>query len=262
MSGLVAVFSADAVMNLFTDVLKKASDKFFGTTVSIYDKAIDKAGVVKYGVYHRLFDGGHDVVSAWNRVERVSAGDGMGQEIAGYTSALVKDFVTKMGIPIVTISRKSFNSIAEKMSVIPGVDKSYIYKLLSINGAKLISSVLTLTVYIFGLKKKDAGEISEILGSMSICSIVAANPLLGVFTIISAVFAYRKKQIRSSDVLKGGAVSVIIFYIISVLGLPFLIKLIIAVYVSGCIKNKVLDKIDIKKLIAYLVNNREVVKNA
>ena len=59
---------------------------------TIYDKAMD-AEYIKTnigGAYHRLFDGGHSPINAWEKVKNASDTDILSQEVIGYAKILKK----------------------------------------------------------------------------------------------------------------------------------------------------------------------------
>lgn len=67
---------------------------------TIYDKAIDAEYLRTAigGENHRLFDGSHDLLSAWSKVKDASQDDTFKQEVIGYFSALWKDATTRKGL--------------------------------------------------------------------------------------------------------------------------------------------------------------------
>ena len=107
-----------------------------------YDKALDRTYLETHidGAYHRLFDGGHDVISAWERVREAAGDDTLNEQIMGYVSALWKDMTTTQGLPFVTVPKDSFDHWVQQMEWIPGVDRAYLSDLISFDAMEIIFS--------------------------------------------------------------------------------------------------------------------------
>ena len=69
------------------------------TPSTIYDDAMDAAynATKEHGSIHRLFDGGHDPLGAWEAVRNASDTDSFSKEIIGYVSSMFKDMSTVEG---------------------------------------------------------------------------------------------------------------------------------------------------------------------
>jgi hypothetical protein len=80
------------------------SKKLSNGVETIYDNAMDAEYIKTHigGPYHRLFDGGHSPVLAWEKVKNASETDSFTQEVIGYVSAMWKNATTKMGMPFTT----------------------------------------------------------------------------------------------------------------------------------------------------------------
>ena len=97
---------------LSQDTLLSWWEKLTESSATIYDKALDKEYLETHigGGDHRLFDGGHDIFSAWDKVRDALPDDSLQQEIVGYVSALWKDVTTIKGLPFTTVSNENFAS--------------------------------------------------------------------------------------------------------------------------------------------------------
>ena len=207
---------------------------------TIYDKAMD-AEYIKTsigGAYHRLFDGGHSPVLAWEKVKNASSTDSFSQEVIGYVSGMWKDATTKMGMPFTTVNKENFDKTAETLHASYGIKKSWLNDLFAWDVFEIFSATLGIVGTIFFLKKEDMKRVSEILGSMGIISILTANTFMGITVIAQTVWAYvvKKKKLDNKHAVKAAGLSVISWSIFSILGLPILIELVIVMLVFKLLK--------------------------
>lgn len=89
-----------------------------------YDRVMDAKYIADHigGSYHRLFDGGHDIVGAWKLTGTVSKNEI--EHLLGWAKGLWNDAITPRHLPYVTISRETYN----KMHTFTGVSKTELYK--------------------------------------------------------------------------------------------------------------------------------------
>lgn len=212
---------------------------------TIYDKALDAAYLKTHigGGDHRLFDGGHDIFNAWNRIREASPDDSFQQEVLGYVSALWKDVTTTKGLPFVTVSKENFEASVKALDWIPGVDRKYLYDLLSFDAMEILSTSLGAVGVLFALKKKDQKVLAELLGSMGISSILSANPIMGIFVIATAGYAYKIKSMEFDKIEFGKSVllSISATALFGALGIPILFKLILIATLTKLLRKQVLD---------------------
>ncbi len=223
---------------------------------NIYDKAMDSeylSGLSGGGGNHRLFDNGHSLFDAWEKVKDASTEDTFSQEVAGYASAIFKDISTPKGLPFTTLDKANYEEWAESINNlnIPGVNKEYLYDLTSFDALEILGTSIGVLGAALALKKEDNKKLSEILGSMGIVSILSANPLMGICTVATTAYAYKKnkQKIDKTSFLKGGASSGAAALIVGALGLPFLIELVIAAVVVKAIKSEDWEPKDVLTLI-------------
>ena len=217
------------------------SEKVIDGVDGIYDKAMDAEYLRTHigGVNHRMFDGGHDLNSAWKRVRDASDTDTFNQEIIGYVSAIWKDVTTPMGLPFRTWNKENYDQWAEWIvNTVPGANKKWFSDLNSFDAFEILSTSLGLAGAIFFLRKEDQKKVSEILGQMGIISIITANPLMGLSVIALTVFAYKKKQIDGKETIKGAGYAAISLALFKFLGLPILIELFIVINVLRLVKGE------------------------
>ena len=225
-----------------------------------YDKALDRTYLETYvgGGYHRLFDGGHDVVSAWGRVREVAGDDSFTEQVIGYISALWKDVTTVRGLPYATVPKDSFDSWVQRLDGIPGVNRAYLSDLISFDAIEIISTSLSAVGVFFALKDEDQTQLASILGSMGITSIVSANPLMGIYVIATSAYAFRKKKMEFDklEFAKSSIITVTSLSMFSVLGLPMLANLVVVTVVTKLVRNKVLDNDELHEIL--LKNLKEI----
>ena len=225
-----------------TELLRWARDTIKGVDGK-YDLAMDAEYLKTHigGSNHRLFDGGHDPISAWQKVKSASDTDTFSQEVIGYVSGIWKDVSTPKGIPFITLDKENYDRSADWVSNnVPGASKSWFYDMFNFDVFEVFSSALGLCGAIFFLKKNDIDKLSEILGSMGIITILTANPLMGISVVICTGYAYVKKKndLNKKNAIKGAGYTTISLAIFSVLGLPILIELIIVVMFLRLLKKK------------------------
>lgn len=246
-----AVLSGFTLPTLSQDHLLKWFGEITDSKASIYDKAMDseylrtKIG----GGNHRLFDGGHDLISAWEKAKNASSDDTLAQEVIGFVSGVWKDVTTVKGLPFATVDKGGFDSWAEAVNGwgIPGLNSKYLYDLLSFDALEILSTSLGVVGVVFALKAEDKEKLAEILGSMGIVSIASANPIMGVFTIVMAAYGYKKKkaELCKKSLLKGSTMSVVSMGLFALLGLPFLVELVLVLIVSLTLKKHLFERDDL-----------------
>ena len=225
-----------------------------------YDKALDaeyletKIG----GGEHRLFDGGHDVFSAWDRAKEALIDDPFHQEVIGYVGALWKDVTTTQGLPFFSVSKENFDSWVEKASSwIPGVNRDDLYDLLSFDAMEIFSTALGAVGVVFALKKEDQEGLAEILGSMGIISILSANPVMGILVIGTTGYAYNKKNMEMDKkaLVKSATITTVSVALFSILGLPFLLELIFIGVMTKIFRRQILDNEKFQNFIEEKIVN-------
>lgn len=226
--------------------LLKWSENVTQSAATIYDKALDAEYLRTHigGGNHRMFDGGHDLATAWDAVASASEDDSTKQEVVGYMSAIWKDVTTEKGLPFVTWSKDSYDASADWLSsTVPFVSKSWFYDLMSFDVFELLSSSLGIAGLLFALSKRDIEKLSEILGSMGIVAIISANPLMGLAVVFCTAHTYasNKRRLNRRKLATGAGMAGLSIGIFSVLGLPLLIELGIVLVVSKIVKQSVLE---------------------
>jgi len=252
-SSVLSVLSVDQLLNWTENISKSAS--------TIYDKAMDAEYLKTHlgGGNHRMFDGGHDLDGAWVAIRNASPDDSFAQEVIAYFQAIWKDITTAKGLPFDTWSQDGYESFANWItSVIPGIDKEWVYDLLSFDALELFGSTLGGVAAFFALNDEDTKRLSEILGSMGIVSVISANPIMGMVMVIVGGYAYfkKKKEFNKDSLLKGAFTSGVAMTLFAVLGFPILIEIILVIVISMLIRKHWHRKIDLIPIMRTFYEDR------
>lgn len=253
----IATISIVDIENKFTQFYSDLANQFLGSQATIYDKALD----AKYlqtnvgGKYHRLFDEGHDLFDAWDRVKNASQDDTFKQEVINYTSALTKDLVTKMGIPVKSMEQQTFDAIINNLSAIPGLNRAFLYDLFTYNAAELTVSSVSAVGLFLAFKKNDFEKFSEVLGALGISTVISANPILGLITIIASGFAYKKVQLKKEKFAVGASNSLLALGIFAALGLPIFLEIVIVMLVCNGAKRNLFENPELRNYHTDKVKN-------
>ena len=237
---------------LHTKDLLKWSESVTEGPGSIYDKAMDAEYLRTHvgGGDHRIFDGGHDLAGAWKSVQEASETDSLTQEGIGYVTGIWKDVTTVKGLPFSTVDKGNFDSWADRLSTIPGVNREWLVDLLSFDAFEILSAGLGAVGALFFLSRGDQEALARVLGSMGIVAIIGANPLMGLVVIALTGYAYFKKvKIDRGDVAKGAVLAGVSAGIFALLGLPILVELVIVMVVGHLLRKHLLDNQDLLKRI-------------
>ena len=212
---------------------------------TIYDKAMDAAHIAEpSGPFHRLWDGGHSLIDAWVAVRNATPDDSFAQEVAGYLSAIWKDVVTPMGLPVATIDRAWFNETAASLSHF-GVTKHQLADALSYTSTELAGAALGAVALILHWDKADTARAAELAGSLGVSTLCAANPLLGLVAVICFARAFQTAtQARSVSkplvgALTGGMTSAVIVATSAAVAGPVWVGLVLGIVASMILRHLV-----------------------
>ena len=229
-SGPVASFLAQPQLLKWTESLTRSA-------ASLYDRALDSEYLRTHigGGNHRLFDGGHTLAGAWARVREASS-ESLSNQVAGYAKALWKDVTTQKGLPFVTLEKVTYDRVAEILTKIPGVTRDWVYDLLSYDMLEVSVACLSGVGAVFALRRGDMVRFSELVGVMGVTSLVSANLLLGAVASVAVGYVlWSKRGLKGKAILKGSTLSGVSFAIFSVLSLPILVELVVALVASKAI---------------------------
>ena len=223
-------------------------------STTVYDKALDAKYLRDHigGGNHRMFDGGHDIINAWNKIKEVKDNDKFIVEVAEYFNSLYKDLITTKGLPFKTWNKNNYEEVAKWIdNNIAGANRSWTYDLMSYDVFEVFSTVLGVTGIIFSFKKNDMKKLAEILGSTGIISLLSANLLLGILTIIIASYAYfiKKKEFKAKEFNNGIVLSTTSMAIFALLGISVFFEFILVIVVYIILKEQLNKEIKVRNLI-------------
>ena len=226
------VFAAATVFLQQNDLLHWTKQLTDGVA-NASDKAMDAVYLKTHvgGGEHRLFDGGHTIVGSWEVVKNAHGGDA---QFSDWLNAYMKDLTTPMGMPFVTLEKADYARWVDNFAGrIPGVDRQYLYDLLTFDAMEIITTGFTLAAVWFAFNKEDKQKLAQILGAMGISSITAANPIMGLATIIVTAYAYWKHGgVDVAGLIKGGGLTAFSAFMFSIMGLPVLVELAVVISLS------------------------------
>ena len=259
LSGTITSFMAD------TDLLRHL-EKLTESASTVYDKALDSEYLQTHigGGDHRLFDNGHDIFGAWDKVRDALPDDSFNEEVLGYVSALWKDVSTVKGLPFTTVNKESFEGWVDSVSGhIPGLDREYLYDLLSFDAFEVLSTGLGVVSVFFAFKHEDQEKLSDLLGSMGIVSILSANPLMGLMVISTTAFAYKKKKMEldKTRLAKSAVVTTASMAMFSILGMPILFEVVLIAFLTSKLRKNVLDNDDFHNWLKENVAEKAIEKS-
>lgn len=259
-------FSSIGLGYLTQDDLLRWLKQYTETPATIYDDAMDAVynETGEHGSIHRLFDGGHDPMGAWEAVANASDTDTLTQEVIGYVSAMFKDMSTVEGMPFFKYDVEWYDQTAEWLTTnIPGASNEWLKDLMTYDTFEIFSSSLSIIAVVFHLKNDDIKSLSRILGTMSILSVISFNPIMGIAVICSSAYAFvvKKNKLDKREFLKGSAVSGVAAIVFTTIGMQVILEFIIFLALAQILKKKIITTKEIqKKLYDLSYGHHELVK--
>lgn len=238
--------------------LLKWSEQMTKGAASAYDKALDATYLKTHigGYNHRMFDGGHSPLGAFDAARGALPDDTFIQETLGYMSALWKDLSTVKGLPFFTWDQDAYGNCAEWVTThVPGANKAWFYDMCSYDAFELLGAALPVVSVIFALRSEDQAKVAEILGASGFVSIAAANPLAAIAMICVAAYAYavKRQEFDGGSFVKGAGMAGLSFTLFAVLGFPILIEFIIVLVITHLIRHRLPKPAIVRKFIVMRV---------
>ena len=223
----ITLLSQDQVLEWLSSLAPK--------TTSIYDRAMDAQYLRDHvgGGMHRLFDGGHDPLGAWEKVAAADATDSIPAELARYVIAMSKDATTSAGLPFATWDPASYQAASSWVAdTVPGASKSWFADLVSYDAGEMLGCGVAVVCTLLGMKKEDEKAVSSALGSSLSIGVITGNPLMLLAAVVMAAVAHKRKtRPNVASLLQGGALGAIGLAVFEVLSLPILVELVAVVVV-------------------------------
>ena len=181
-------------------------------SATIYDKAMDAEYLRTSigGGNHRMVDGGHTIVGAWQAVRDAAPDDTFVEEAMGFAEAMFKDMTTPKGLPIANWDKTTYDQVANHLQSNFGIPKEWFYDINSYDAPELLAGVIGLISVILSWKEEDTEKFSKLVGNMGVAAVFSANPILLVITLTSLARAFHKAErageyVEAVDgMLKGG----------------------------------------------------------
>ena len=167
---------------------------------TIYDKAMD-AGYLATSIgggNHRMFDGGHSFLGAFQAVRGASSDDTVIQEAMGFLEGMFKDMTTPKGLPITTWDKARYDQVAEFLKSNFGIPKDWFYDLNSYDAAGLLGGIVGVLATALSWNRADTESFSKLVGGMALPAVLRANPLLLIVTVVALARAFHKAH-RTGD---------------------------------------------------------------
>ncbi len=161
---------------------------------TIYDKAMDAEYIATHigGGSHRMFDGGHTLLGAFQAVREASPHDTVVQEAMGLLESLFRDMTTPKGLPLVNWDKANYDQIAGFLNEQFGISKSWFYDLNSYDAAEIIGSSIGAIAIALNWNKADTEKFASLVGGMGVPALLGANPILIVVTVVALARAFHK----------------------------------------------------------------------
>ena len=159
---------------------------------TIYDKAMDAEYIATHigGAQHRLFDGGHTIIGAFRAGHAASPDDSIIQEAVGTLQGLLRDVSTPSGLPLANWDYETYQRVAEGLESNFHIPKSWFYDLNTYDAADLLGGAIGAVSLILNWNRADTETFAQLAGGMGLSSIMSANPLLLILTVVALARAF------------------------------------------------------------------------
>ncbi len=206
---------------------------------SIYDKAMDavyNSTNIGGGNLHRLSDNSHTLWGAWDKCKNASEYDSLTEEVLGYWTALGHDMSSTIGLPVFSMSVDNYHNLTDYLSNF-GVSKSYVNDLLHFNTPEILSATIGVFALIFSWNSTDTEKFAQIAGSIGISTLLAANPIGGVISLVGLVRCYQMAKGGNCEIealngiIKGSVKTTLFIATSAIIGGPIWVGFVSAIVV-------------------------------
>jgi hypothetical protein len=254
-----AILSTDDLSKELNDLTKN----LFEDTDTIYKKAVDAnyaSDKSAYGgPYHRLFDDSHSIGKMYEKIKDAKPDDSKLEEIFAWVNEAAKDFQTTMGLPIVSMNKETFDSMASFLKPV-GINKNDLYDVLTGNLQEFLGAAFLGITSLIPSIKKDKKRLRSLKGVM-VASGAFGNPFALILLLMTLVYSMVKgdtkqfkEDLMSKEAISGFAITAIIKYAFDYLGtkivltiLGLLLALMLVVYFFRHRKNITVNLENFKK---------------
>ena len=144
------------------------------------------------GGNHRMFDGGHTIGGAWEAVRGASEDDNITQEAWGFIQGLLRDGTTSKGLPFANWDKGTYDQVSGWLDSTFHIPKKWFYDLNSYDAGELLGGAIGVVALVLNWNRADTERFARFAGSMGLASVISANPLLMVVTVVSLAKAFHK----------------------------------------------------------------------
>lgn len=130
------------------------------------------------GSWHRLFDGGHDLLGAWRAVRSVAPDEAWLATFGTWAGELWKDLATPRGLPLFTWDKAQFDALCGALHAGLGVGPDWVRDMACFTATEAGGAIAAVAALLVGLRARDPGRYFEMCGSLGVAALVAANPIL------------------------------------------------------------------------------------
>ncbi len=241
-----------------SDDLNKLLASMTASGSTIYDKAMDAEYLATSlgGGNHRMFDGGHSILGAFNAVRNASPDDTVIDEAMGFLEGIFKDMTTPRGLPIATWDKASYDQVAEFLKSRFGIPKDWFQDINSYDAAELLGGIVGVLATALSWNRADTESFSRLVGGMALPAVLRANPLLLIVTLVALARAFHKAR-ESGDYAAvadgafkgavGAGVSLAAASQIAVLGGPAGLGLLAGICM-GILAHKATEKVSVARI--------------
>jgi len=268
----VAVHQLSILLNaaLATQWVKGLEEWFtrFNISKDIYDKAIDANFHIGGSRFHHLVDGNHTILGAVKAAVEASPNDSNLTAIFNAFEHLFRDMCSKSGIsPFLHVTKDQLDQIA----AFTHLPKTWLNDFLTFNSAEVLGAAVAVLAVVFSWGKSECGRFAEYAGTFGITSIISANPLLGLISLVCLAKAFvmvnqkenikEKKHEIMESLTKGTVTPSIVIAISGILGGPAYIGVVVGIIVAIIVRKKIDDKEFMTQIKTYLEKQyEEIVK--
>ena len=205
-----------------------------------YDKAMDAAYKATHigGGDHRLYDGGHSLVGAFQAVRDASPDDSLFEEAAGLLQALARDATTPRGLPLVSWDQDTFNGLTDSLGRV-GIPREWVKDMVSYDAAEVLGASVGVLAIALNWNNDDVEQFAQIVGGMGLAAVVGANPLLLMVTVVALAKAYHTAR-KTGDwkefadgLARGGICTGAVILVTSLMGGPAVVVLLTGICVGA-----------------------------
>ena len=226
---------------------------------TIYDRAMDAAYNATHigGGNHRLFDGGHSLVGAFQAARDASPDDNIFEEAAGLLQALARDATTPRGLPLVTWDQDTFNGFTDSLGRV-GIPREWVIDMVSYDAVEVIGASVGVLAIALNWHSDDVEQFAQVVGGMGLSAVVGANPLLLMVTVVALAKAYHTAR-KTGDwkefadgLARGGICTGAVILVTSMVGGPAVVVLLTGICV-GVLAQQASQKVSVVEIGQWML---------